>query len=234
MTVYARWRGKLASRRALLATAERRVRYWRGRKAKAKATTVAYSHAGAMLTQREGELTKRRAQVVEAERVVARHKPVTLAVKAHRVAEGLLGTMEVGGNNRGARVSAIIRANGGVGPEAWCGDFVAYCYRLAGSTRVQRMWASVAALRGLLGIRATSSPTMGDLVRFTFDHVGMFEAWCDAQGRTVPKAEATHVRTIEGNTGASGAVSDSATGGDGVYRKIRHRSLVRDFLHVIG
>jgi hypothetical protein len=40
------------------------------------------------------------------------------------------------------------------------------------------------------------------------------------------------IETIEGNTGASGAVSDSRTGGDGVYRKVRPKSLVKDYLRV--
>ena len=62
----------------------------------------------------------------------------------------------------------------------------------------------------------------GDLVRFTFDHVGMFVR---------DRGDGT-VETIEGNTGTSGAVSDSATGGDGVYRKIRSKGLVRDYVHV--
>ena len=76
----------------------------------------------------------------------------------------------------------------------------------------------------MLGIHATSRPRAGDLVRFTFDHVGLFEK--DNHDGTIT--------TVEGNTGASGAVSDSRTGGDGVYRKIRSKSLVRDYLHVVG
>lgn len=156
------------------------------------------------------------------ERQLAAADPVR--VKAFRVAESLVGVMEHGGNNAGPMVSRIIRENGGGGPEPWCGDFVAYCYRHAGSKRVQRAWASVRALRGLLGITATSSPRRGDLVRFTFDHVGLFDR---------DNGDGT-ITTIEGNTGASGAVSDSSTGGDGVYRKRRSKQLVRDYLRVLG
>lgn len=152
------------------------------------------------------------------------HKKATepLRLKAHAVAEGLIGVMEEGGNNTGAQVGKIIRANDGYIGEPWCGDFVAYCYRLAGSKAVQRAWASVSALGGLAGVERTSSPRKGDLVRFTFDHVGMFEE--DNGNGTIT--------TIEGNTGDSGAVSDSKTGGDGVYRKIRDKSLVADYLHI--
>lgn len=225
--IVADWRGKLAARKLLLKSAERSVRWW--------AKRAGDPHGKGRLDQAVARRARRRRQVAEAEAVVKRHAPKpTLALRAYKVAEGLVGVMEVGGNNRGARVEAIIHANGGAGPEAWCGDFMAYCYRLAGSTRVVRSWAAVRLIRGLLGIRATSSPTRGNLVRFTFDHVGMFDHWCDARGNATTQSAATHIKTIEGNTGASGAASDSATGGDGVYRKVRHKSLVRDYLHVTG
>lgn len=144
-----------------------------------------------------------------------------LQERAYRIAASLVGVMEEGGNNTGTMVSKIIRANGGAGPEPWCGDFVAYCYRNAGSKAVTRSWAVVRWLLGLAGIKHVSTPQRGDLVRFTFDHVGLFVR--DLGGE---------IETIEGNTGASGAVSDSATGGDGVYRKRRSKSLVHDYLRV--
>lgn len=153
-----------------------------------------------------------------------RRQQSPLRFRAYKIASELVGVMESGGNNSGAMVMKIIRANGGTGPEPWCGDFLAYCYKLAGSKRVQRAWASVRMLRGLAGISATSHPKTGDMVRFTFDHVGMFVK--DNGNGTIT--------TIEGNTGASGAVSDSRTGGDGVYRKIRSKNLVRDYLSVSG
>jgi len=134
----------------------------------------------------------------------------------------LVGVMEVGGNNAGSKVTEIIRANGGTGPEPWCGDFVAYCYRLSGSKAVTRNWAAVRLLRGTTGVTATRKPRRGDLVRYTFDHVGMFVR---------DRGDGT-IETIEGNTGATGAVSDSRTGGDGVYRKVRPKSLVKDYLRV--
>jgi len=127
--------------------------------------------------------------------------------------------MESGGNNRGAKVEEIIRANGGVVGEPWCGDFVAYVYRKAGSKSPTRSWASVALL-GSVGTRV-SKPVAGDIVRFNFGHTGIF--WKDAGGEII---------TIEGNTGSSGAVSDSSSGGDGVYIKRRAKSLVTDYRHV--
>jgi hypothetical protein len=146
----------------------------------------------------------------------------TLRERAYKVASGLVGVMEQGGNNAGPMVSKIIVANGGAGPEPWCGDFVAYCYRNAGSTGVDRRWASVSEIRKDPDVAPVASPECGDLVRFNFDHIGMFVRQIDAQT----------IETIEGNTGASGAVSDSKTGGDGVYRKRRSSSVVSDFLRV--
>lgn len=146
----------------------------------------------------------------------------TLREKAYREATTLIGVMEQGANNRGAAVERIIRSGGGVPGQAWCGWFVAHCYRVAGSSAVEWRWGAVRLVGLVAGVRRTSSPKRGDLVRFTFDHVGMFVK--DNGNGTI--------ETIEGNTGRSGAVSDSRTGGDGVYRKIRSKALVRDYLQV--
>lgn len=152
---------------------------------------------------------------------VAAHKPLRL--KALSEARKLVGVMEVGGNNQGKVVTQIIRANKGAGPEPWCGDFVAYAYRKAGSKAVQRGWASVSLIGRLAGMGRTSSPQAGDLVVFNFDHVGMF----------VKDLGGGFIETIEGNTGASGAVSDSKTGGDGVYVKKRSKALVARYVRVL-
>lgn len=147
----------------------------------------------------------------------------TLALRAYRVAEGLVGVMEQGGNNRGPMVSKIIRDNGGDIGEPWCGDFNAYCYRMAGSKAVNRSWASVYYLGRIAGVVKTSKPGRGDIVRYLFSHTGLFDK---------PIASELFL-AIEGNTGASGAVSDSATGGDGVYHKQRSTKLVDDYRKVI-
>ena len=145
----------------------------------------------------------------------------TLQKRALRAADALVGVMEQGGNNTGPMVNKIIKANGGDIGEPWCGDLIAYCYMQAGSKAVTRSWASVRALSGVTGVKRVKTPQAGDLVRFNFDHVGMYV-----------KEAGMFIETIEGNTGASGAVSDSKTGGDGVYRKRRAKSLVNDYLRV--
>lgn len=142
--------------------------------------------------------------------------------RAYEIASHEVGVMESGGNNQGTPFTRYQKSNGATGPEPWCGDFMAFCYRAAGSSAVTRLWASVYYLGRIAGVVKTSSPQRGDLVRFTFSHVGMF----------VERAGSGEIRTIEGNTGSSGAESDSATGGDGVYRKVRSTSLVDDYRHI--
>jgi hypothetical protein len=172
-------------------------------------------------------IDKWHALLVQAGKKIARRKAQLtpdppLRERAYTVATTLIGVMEQGGNNSGPMVSRIIRENGGTGPEPWCGDTMAYCYRHAGSKNVTRPWASVALLGNLLGVKRTAWPQRGDLVRYTFDHVGMF----------VKDNGDGSITTIEGNTGSFGAVSDSATGGDGVYEKVRNKNLVHDYLRV--
>lgn len=151
-----------------------------------------------------------------------------LRLKALAEAGKLIGIMELGGNNMGTAVLEIIRANGGTGPEAWCGDFVAYVYRKAGSKVVQRGWAAVRLLGFLTGMKVIGARSMlpGMIVCYTFDHTGIFVEYCNAGGTRMPALSATHIKAREGNTGRSGAVSDSKTGGDGVYEKIRPIGLV--------
>lgn len=191
---------------------------WRARRAGRKRQLALYRKTGlrghAKLAAEHGRAMRKLKRLIE--------RKVPLREKAFEHAEELIGVMERGGNNTGPIVDKIIQANGGLIGEPWCGDFVAYVYRLAGSKSVTRSWAAVRLLSLVSGVRRTSSPKRGDLVRFTFDHVGLFDK--DLGNGSI--------QTIEGNTGASGAVSDSSTGGDGVYRKVRSKYLVSDYLRV--
>lgn len=210
------WQRRLKRREKLLAAARKRARSGAG------AATP-----GTVTKDEAAVIHKREQQVAEAKRTIAKRTErlaasQPLRLRAYAQAEALIGVMEQGGNNRGEMVMKIIRANQGTGPEAWCGDFMAYVYRAAGSKAVTRAWAAVRLLAWVLGIKKTTHPLRGDLVRFTFDHVGMFDK---------DNGDGT-ITTIEGNTGASGAVSDSTTGGDGVYRKVRSKQLVQDYLRV--
>jgi len=156
-----------------------------------------------------------------------------MRLRALDEAKRMIGVMERGANNRGPVVDEIIKANGGKPPEPWCGDFVAWCYRAAGCKTVVREWCRVSSLGRIKGQVVTTRPLAGDIVCFTFDHTGLVEFYCNEAGKRRPKALSSYVRTIEGNTGPTSAVSDSSTGGDGVYRKVRHRSLVDRYVRVL-
>lgn len=161
-------------------------------------------------------------KIARRERQLAETRP--LRERAHAEMVKLLGIMEQGANNAGADVARIIRGGGG-DPAArppWCGYAMAYVYKKAGSRAVDWRWAAVRLVSAVSGVRRTTAPMKGDLVRFTFDHIGMFEK---------DNGDGT-ITTLEGNTGATGAVSDSKTGGDGVYRKVRSKQLVNDYLRV--
>jgi len=172
-------------------------------------------------------LRKRKAGVDEASIQV---KDAPLRVKALREGRILLGTVERGGNNTGPVVDQIIRANGGQIGEPWCGDYVAWAYRKAGSKAVTRAWAATQYLGRIGGMqsRGVRAGEPGDIVVFDFpgghpnsDHTGLFVAYCTPGGKRVDRATANYIKTLDGNTGIDANVSDSKRGGDGVGYKVR-------------
>jgi hypothetical protein len=206
------WKGRLKTREKLLAAARKR------------------GHANEPVTHEEASLIhKREDQVAEAKHWIAvRQKQIAakkpLRLRAFAVAESLIGVSEMGGNNRGPMVEKIITANGGIVGEPWCGDFDAYCYRAAGSKAVNRSWASVYFLGRIAGLKTIKDPLRGDIVRYSFDHTGLFDEW-------INKATG-EFWAVEGNTGDSGAQADSLTGKDGVKRKRRNINQVDNFRRV--
>ena len=122
--------------RASLRLWTRRLRYRKGRLAAARRVGAQQriEHWNRLVDKAAYVVHRRQAQL-------AARRP--LRERAYRVAATLVGVMEHGGNNMGETVTKIIRANGGEGPEPWCGDFQAYCYRHAGSKAVTRAWAAV-------------------------------------------------------------------------------------------
>lgn len=233
-----RWKTKLAFRLRRRLYVQRQVAYWTKRVAihRKHREPEKLKHAESMLGERKLKLTRALQDERFARRVVFRHRRQPLRIRAFEIARAYAkaGVVEQGGNNRGRAVEAIIKLAGGRPGDAWCGWFVAACYRRAGSTLPDWRWGSVRLYLQARGLGTTIDPRCGDIVRFTFDHMGMFWHWCNADGSLVPRSEATHILTIEGNTGSTGAVSDSANGQDGVKVKVRHRSLVQDYLRVAG
>jgi hypothetical protein len=148
--------------------------------------------------------------------------PIAYRALAHAFA--LVGVMEEGGNNIGPVVSRLIRAAGGTPGEPWCGDFVIYNYRVAGSKKITRSAAAVRLLGPLAGMHRLKKPFPSCVIKYAFDHEGLF----------VRDLGGGMIETVEGNTGATGATSDSLHGGDGVYIKHRPLSQVAAFYGVNG
>ena len=159
---------------------------------------------------------------LDEKKALPQRAPRGLRGRAYGEARHLVGVMERGGDNRGRKVEEIIRFAHGALAEEWCVDFLIWCYGHAGSTAVRPGFTRAVRFMLAPGLVATSTPQRGDIVRYTFDHTGMFVK--DNGNGTIT--------TIEGNTTATGAVSASSTGGQGVYVKIRSKSGVRDYLRV--
>lgn len=229
MTTYTRWRGLLAGRRALLAYARRQAAFWRKQKTNARPGTKAYSHAGAMLADREAKVAHRAYQVAYAERVVARNKPGSARAKAVSWARAQVGTTESpAGSNRGGKITTWQNELGAwlVGL-AWCGTFCAAALRRAGVKGLTYRMASVAFIE--------------DDAR---NHAGPFRGWTTDAGSVLPGdlvvlfGRGVHVElvtsvgggvvhTVGGNT-SSGNGGSQANGG-GVFARVRPMSDVHGF-----
>lgn len=134
------------------------------------------------------------------------------------------------GSNRGPRVDEYQRADWLKGEGyAWCAAFVCWCVARAAGEKpsftlplTAGAWDFEQWARGKYGpvpgwrIIGDQEPIRtGDIVIFTFSHIGIAET--DEISGTI--------ETIEGNTNSAGSRE-----GDGVYRKTRRRSQIRSAL----
>lgn len=152
----------------------------------------------------------------------------TLSQRLLAVAQAEVGTRE-DGKNSGLRIRAYQRATWlDPAPWPWCAAFVAWCLAQAigpvtakaskWSCRDARAygWEDWAAKRGITVLDETADLLPGDIVTFDFSHIGIVES-----------DEGPKVITIEGNTNAEGSRE-----GDGVYRKVRARHLIRKVIRL--
>lgn len=160
-----------------------------------------------------------------------------LRIKALEIALTQAGKVfEQGGNNRGPKVEEYQAADDlPGGGYAWCASFVQWCFAQAGKPLENRT-ASVGLLLSWAKSKGytVTRPLKGDLVCFHFDsdrwpdHIGFVE-------KVLKLGPVFTLRTVEGNTSASGAVSDPGTGKDGVYNKIRVvRASSVEFIRIPG
>lgn len=159
------------------------------------------------------------------------------------IAISQVGTLEQGGNNRGAKVREYQAATWLKPADwPWCAAFVCWCVRewlatgalsdsLDTPARVAAWrpktprafgfeeWAKE---RGLPVLGERAAVKAGDIVVFDMSHVGIAVA--------AAPAESKFIETVEGNTGVVG-LRDSAAG-DGVFRKKRPRGMVRSIVRL--
>jgi len=159
------------------------------------------------------------------------------------IASREIGVQETGGNNCGKRIREYQSATElDPAPWSWCAAFVDWSIRewlkdkevvawLGLKNRTTDQWRPTTALAYGLTSWAKQRPNTtsvynekdravaGDIVTFDFSHTGIVLEDCG-----------DHIVTIEGNTNGSGG-RDSESG-DGVWRKIRKKSLVKDFIRI--
>jgi hypothetical protein len=153
-----------------------------------------------------------------------------LAPELVRIATAEIGVEEVNGSNRGPRVDEY-KAATWLDPSKgwpWCAAFVCWVVREAMEATGQRYTFDRPRTAGAWDFENWSRKQddstwtkrphdgdiqAGDIVIFTFSHIGIATSAPDAGG---------WVSTVEGNTDAAGSRE-----GGGVYRKRRHVSKIR-------
>ena len=163
--------------------------------------------------------------------------------KLIQIAKNEVGVREQGGNNRGERIRQYQSATE-LAPAAWpwCAAFIDWCIKewLEDSQAVKWLnlqrstpeeWRPKTALAYGLTSWARKRPNTtriftekdkampGDIVTFDFSHVGF-----------VVSDNGHWIETIEGNTNGKGE-RDSESG-DGVWKKIRKKTLVKDLIRI--
>jgi hypothetical protein len=159
------------------------------------------------------------------------------------IATAEVGTRESGGNNCGLRIREYQSATN-LEPASWpwCAAFIDWCIRewvlipqvviwLNLQRRSPEEWRPKTALAYGLKSWALQRPNttkiynethkaqLGDIVTFDFSHVGFVIEDCGSE-----------IVTLEGNTNGKG--TRDSTSGDGVWRKIRKKTLVKDLIRI--
>ena len=159
-------------------------------------------------------------------------KTVSLVSEIVRIAKAEVGVREVGNTNCGERVDQY-KAATWLNPKkgwAWCAAFVCWVIReaLASSGTKQTKtfkrprtasawdfenWSLAQDSTTWLRKPHSNDIAPGDIVMFTFSHIGVALSTPDEKG---------NVQTVEGNTDEAGSRE-----GGGVYLKSRHVSKIR-------
>lgn len=159
------------------------------------------------------------------------------------IARSQVGVREVGGNNRGDKIREYQSATDlPPGAWPWCAAFTSWCIRewlkdkdavewLNLQRRTPEDWRPKTALAYGYTAWARQRPNTtriftereralaGDIVTFDFSHIGF-----------VISESGNIIQTIEGNT--NGAGDRDSESGDGVWLKVRKKTLVKDLIRI--
>ena len=139
---------------------------------------------------------------------------------------------EQGGDNTGPRVIQYQSAAGGGTHWAWCDAFCDFCFQEAGRP-LEELQKSASVMTSYRDAKAkgwiVETPQRGDLVCFQWD-TGDF----DHIGFVVQPMPDGSIKTVEGNTSAMPGEGHAQGEGDGVFVKIRPRSVCGAFIRVPG
>ena len=156
-----------------------------------------------------------------------------------RIAEKEIGVREIGGNNCGPRIREYQKATW-LAPDAWpwCAAFICW---------IIREWLQSESVRVLVDFQRPKTAGAWDLIRWAKDNGLRVLNWNDPcergdicvfdfnghghVGLVSKSSEHGEVVTVDGNTNGRGE-RDSESG-DGVWRKFRHRSLVKAFIRLV-
>jgi hypothetical protein len=157
------------------------------------------------------------------------------------IAAEQIGLKETRGKNLGPEVSKYQRASSlDPGPWPWCAAFVDWVLQqwlkdpkvvkwLGFKTTIPSEWRPKTALaygftkwamdrpNTITILPDTATPEPGDIVMYDFSHVGFVEK----------NQSKLNFLAIEGNTNSAGSRD-----GDGVWRKVRLKSMARNFLRI--
>jgi len=159
------------------------------------------------------------------------------------IATSQVGVREVGGNNCGEKIREYQTATElDLGAWPWCAAFVDWCVKkwlddakvvmwLDLKKKTPEEWRPKTAMAYGLTSWAKKRPNTtniytekdiakpGDIVTFDFSHTGIILEDCG-----------DHIVTIEGNTNGKG--DRDSESGDGVWRKIRAKHLIKDLIRI--
>jgi len=137
-----------------------------------------------------------------------------------------IGTVEVGGDNKGATVEAFQKAVDGVAAaESWCMAFVQYCLKAVGGSILFKSEHCLTVWEKSPIACRTMNPKPGAIV------IWRMKGTNSGHTGIVKSVVGTLMLTVEGNTGPGPGIERN---GDGVYEKSRNVRPLGGTMELVG